>query len=546
MKKFFLLTIAAAVPCLLAAADLVPVNGSFEMWKDNRPDGFSPNTVFKGWTMEKRSGGACAGETFLHVATPGAKTRFALMGIFVPAKAGDKVKLSVAVRGRGRVQFEIYCYSASGAWVGKNIASPVTEAEFCKWTNVSFETELPPLANQNGELGKIRAVLNVMPESEVDFDAFSGSVASASAAPAAAPLPPVKDASAEGELARRVQLPPRLYAVPGHELNIYFANLSCQPMPGEVEVFSKVGDHMAKRFRFVPKPEDAGVHPVRIEWVDGDGKVLASASTEIVVAPAKAEPRPLRLMIVGDSLTAGTVYPRRIVEALRADGFTVTTLGSHAGAGKPAGPDGVVHEGFGGWTFGTFLTRWTDRTDLWGKSPFLSGPGKLDMPAYFARRGGVPDVITVLLGVNDVAGATRATLADKLKEVEKNADTLLNALAEAAPKAKIGVGLVPPPAASQDAFACNYHARLNRAQYCRNIMALQRMMEAKYRHHPRFELVPVNVNLDCENNYPSREEAVNAQNPKKTAIQSNAVHPAPTGYRQIGDSFYFWIRNALK
>ena len=25
-----------------------------------------------------------------------------------------------------------------------------------------------------------------------------------------------------------------------------------------------------------------------------------------------------------------------------------------------------------------------------------------------------------------------------------------------------------------------------------------------------------------------------------------AVHPAATGYRQIGDSFYFWIRNTLR
>ena len=153
MRKISL-ALAAIVPALLAAADLVPVNGSFETWKDNRPDGFSANTVFKGWTMEKRTGGAFDGKNFLHVATPGAKTRFALMGPSVPATAGDKVKLAVSARGKGRVQFEIYCYSTSGAWVGKNIASPVTEATPGKWTEVSFETALPPIANKNGELGK--------------------------------------------------------------------------------------------------------------------------------------------------------------------------------------------------------------------------------------------------------------------------------------------------------------------------------------------------------------------------------------------------------
>ena len=72
------------------------------------------------------------------------------------------------------------------------------------------------------------------------------------------------------------------------------------------------------------------------------------------------------------------------------------------------------------------------------------------------------------------------------------------------------------------------------------------MMEKKYRNHPRFELVPVNVNIDCRNNYPARPTAFNAQNKETYMMQNNAVHPAPSGYRQIGDSFYFWIRNVLR
>ena len=360
------------------------------------------------------------------------------------------------------------------------------------------------------------------------------------AAPAAAPAKPAP-------YSRQVYLPPRLYAVEGQELNIYFANLSVFPIPGAVEVVAKVGSQFADCWRFTPADKEVGTHQVKLEWRDVDGKLLAEAVTVVEVAPAKPAPKSLTLLMIGDSLTNATHYPRRVVEALRADGFTVATIGSHAGQGKPAGEDGVVHEGYGGWQFGTFLSRWTDQKDFRAKSPFLTGPGKLDIPAYFAKKGGkLPDVITVMLGVNDIAHCSRETLPAKLAEIEKNADKLLGALADAAPKAKIGLAIIPPPAASQDAFGFNYKVRINRAQYLRNVFAFWQMLERKYRDHPRYQLIPANVNLDCVHNYAERPYPYNAHNPQKHPMQNNAVHPAPTGYRQIGDSFYFWIRSAVR
>ena len=62
-------------------------------------------------------------------------------------------------------------------------------------------------------------------------------------------------------------------------------------------------------------------------------------------------------------------------------------------------------------------------------------------------------------------------------------------------------------------------------------------------------LVPSNVNLDCENNYPVRREAVNGELVKGARNfiirQSNGVHPAPAGYNQMGDTFYCWIKYQL-
>lgn len=553
MKKYGMLLLFFAA-CCAGAADLVPGNGSFENWKGESPEGFAVNTVFKNWQVCKRNGGVYDGETCLHVVTRGGTSAFALMAGFVPAGCGDKVSLSCAVRGKGKMRFEIYCYDARGRWVGKNVQSRLFDVDTDQWLVEKFDGVLPSAVGlKNGPVAKVRAVLFVSAGSALDLDMFSGTAGTTASVemkkpvpvPAAAVHKPVAAIEPRAPIGA-VYLPPRLYAVPGQELNIYFDNLYVMPPAGSVEVCAGVGVHLQDRFQFIPKPEETGTHPVRLEWRDAAGNLTASAETEIVVAPAAVAPRSVKVLMIGDSLTNATIYPRHIAGALRADKFEVSFVGSHAGNGKPAAEDGVVHEGYGGWQFSHFVNRWTPGDAFRAKSPFLAGPGKLDIPGFFAKKGGVPDVITVLLGVNDIAACTRETLPAKLESISRDADTLLNALAEAAPKAKIGVGLIPPPAASQDAFGFNYTTRINRVQYLRNTFALWQMMEKKYRNHPRFELVPVNVNIDCRNNYPVRKTPYNAQNPETYMMQNNAVHPAASGYRQIGDSFYFWMRSFLR
>jgi len=53
------------------------------------------------------------------------------------------------------------------------------------------------------------------------------------------------------------------------------------------------------------------------------------------------------------------------------------------------------------------------------------------------------------------------------------------------------------------------------------------------------------VGLDTENNFPFKKEPVNSQNKTVVSRQSNGVHPAPTGYNQIGDTYFAWLKNQL-
>ena len=58
-------------------------------------------------------------------------------------------------------------------------------------------------------------------------------------------------------------------------------------------------------------------------------------------------------------------------------------------------------------------------------------------------------------------------------------------------------------------------------------------------------LIPVFINLDCENNYPVKLENINARSQKKVLRHIQNVHPSQEGYHQIGDTFYCWLKYQL-
>jgi lysophospholipase L1-like esterase len=373
--------------------------------------------------------------------------------------------------------------------------------------------------------------------------------------PAAAPREDVK-----------LLLPDRIYAVPGIETNIYFANVVrvINPANYVFEVKSPRGRCDEKRWRYTPAAADKpGIFKLHLR-VLGSGGVLAQKTVTVEVSPADAgKGEKLSMLIVGDSLTNATVYPKHILELFKKPGNPAARqIGSHAGSGRPVKEGNVAHEGYGGWSWARFCEQWMDdarfaklktaRERLYARSQFLkveNGRKELDIKGYFARtnNGKAPDIITFQLGVNDIFAATDENVDAMIAKIFESMDKLLAAVRKAAPDAVIGVGLTTPGAASQDAFGKNYKSRHSAWQYKKNQHRLVEAMMRKFSQaNPyKVELVPVYLNLDCENNFPTVTEAVNQGNDKKITRQNNGVHPAPAGYRQIGDTFYCWMKSVL-
>lgn len=357
-----------------------------------------------------------------------------------------------------------------------------------------------------------------------------------------------------------LQLPPCIYAVSGQETNIYFDNivLAINPDNYVFDVTCAKGVNEARRWTFTPTNEDAGT---TFDWklnVISDKGVVASGSTKVIVSRADAGAgRKVSVLIVGDSLTHAGVYPARIFALFKQPGNPALKMFGSNGPGYKPQPDGVAHEGWGGWRWSTFVTK--------GTAPNVPNPmpnqiasrflvkkdGKfvLDLTNYFKQYGdgNPPDFITFQLGVNDVFGATDDNLQGNIKEILGYAKKLVEAARRDAPDAFIGVGLTTPGAKSQDAFGKNYNCGQTRWQYKKNQHALnQAMLDAfKANKDPKLFIVATNINLDCENNFPVTKYSVNKGNKDTVMRQCNGVHPSAAGYNQIGDTFYAWMKYCL-
>lgn len=361
----------------------------------------------------------------------------------------------------------------------------------------------------------------------------------------------------------RLTLPQRIYAVAGMEMNVYFDNICLVPNINNyvIDVNCPKGSHQVERWTFVPEDADVGEYPLVIEVRDAANTIIASASTRLEVVPRKAgADRKLRVLCVGDSLTASHAYPLHLL-ALGAmeDNPDITLLGRLRTENNPD----LRSEGYGGWTAKRFVTAikdgWQPSADATmddirnNGSPFLyrdaSGQPGLDFARYCQdfNQGKAPDFVTIFLGCNDNFGAKDENIETSIDTMFEFYDQLLEMVHKFDKNIKIGALLLVPPAATQDAFGQNYKCGQTRWQYKRNQhRVVERMLERyKDRESENIFLIPSQVNLDCVHNYPTRRSTWNAYTQQEGLRLNNGVHPATDGYKQIGDSIFFWIKSQM-
>ena len=345
-----------------------------------------------------------------------------------------------------------------------------------------------------------------------------------------------------GEL--QLTLPPVVYATPDVEMSIYHDNivLTEKPESYRFEFRCPLGTNEARRWTVKPTNQDVGDHLIEVTVKDQAGQTLESGRLTLHISPRSAgEGKMLSLLIVGDSLTHASLYPNEIAKMLARTGNpTWTLIGTHQPATALAD---VRHEGYGGWRWVDFLTKFDPKpagvtagpVARKNTSPFVFPDSRqkpiFDLSHYFRENNNnqPPDIVTFLLGINDCFAANPESPDAKITEVLSNAEKLIAEFRKVAPKTLLAIGLTTPPNARQSGFTANYQDKYSRWGWKRiQHRLVKRMLEQfSVREADNIHLVPTELNLDPLDGYPV----------------NNGVHPNPLGYAQIGHSFYAWMKS---
>lgn len=249
----------------------------------------------------------------------------------------------------------------------------------------------------------------------------------------------------------------------------------------------------------------------RVEWNDGAGRTP-------------------RVLALGDSTTAAGYYTQRLVDiGASSDPMGIELIGTIGAAPN-------LHEGRGGWTAAKYATD--------EESPFVFG-GVFDFGRYITENNlAVPDYVFIHLGINDVFSADSDTTAiTRTSTSLDHMDTIINGITAAYPNTTIVCNMVIPATASQDSYGYNYGEPYYKWRYNRNNFIYASMLYTRYSESEVYVNAGFRTYVDPVYGFPqtTRMPSVHWTGAPIKSF-SNAVHPSPVGYYQMGDAMWAYLK----
>lgn len=349
-------------------------------------------------------------------------------------------------------------------------------------------------------------------------------------------------------------LPTYLYAVEGQECNVYFDNICLTSPRGSWEwnVACALGTQYENRWSFTAVAGDAGTAAWSITPKVGKYEATAESATLRVTALAGASVS-RSILMVGDSTGSGALP--ELVNLLDGGNITATFVGTTetSALDSEGGSRTVKEEAYGGYTWAVF----NGENQGVSPSPFWDG-GEIDFGWYLTTNSismTSGDWVLIHLGINDIFWCeTDAEVLVVLNGLAAKIDTIVGTGASPAATTmrgavsgiRIGLCVTIPASDSQDAMGANYTSSRDLWRYKRNLKLLQQWYIDTYDTATyiarNIHIVPLHANLDTVNNMESTMTAVNARNAEQYEMQSNGVHPIASGYYQMADSLYAFLK----
>ena len=340
-----------------------------------------------------------------------------------------------------------------------------------------------------------------------------------------------------------LNLPAKVYALVGTEMNIYFDNLvEGHDTDYEWDVTcstTSIGMHLERGYRITAS--STGTYTLTFTAKrKSDGLKVTKTTSLIIVGTSAGSGSSASVIVLGDSTTANGIAIGKLHDNFTGDSMSIATLGTR-------GTSPNNHEGRSGWRFSYYCTD-ASRDSV--ANPFYNPSSETFDANYYFTNSGVskPDYFLINLGINDMFGATSDTqMNNSIEENIEYCDAMIESVKNATTSTKVCVCLTIPPNYSQDAFGREYKTGQSRNRYKRNnLLWVKRLMEEyEGRESERIYVIPINLALDTRYNMGFDTQPVNARNTDTTysmPIGNGGVHPVASGYWQIADVYTAFLK----
>ncbi|NOR45904.1 MAG: hypothetical protein GQ534_09990 [Candidatus Delongbacteria bacterium] len=327
-----------------------------------------------------------------------------------------------------------------------------------------------------------------------------------------------------------LELPQNIYLSSDNQFSIYFNNLISGSLPDNYtfEVNCNVGYIDSLKYNL--DSLNLGSYQIEVQIKDSLGKILEKDSSNIFVSDHSIQfEDTLRVLLIGDSYTNTGVYVFHLKDIYNNSSSTsIKFLGTRSNTGYPyyGADNGLYHEGYWGKTWNWFAN------DI--SSPFVFDVADgIDIDRYLneSLKSEIPDLVTIFLGVNDISSADPSsigTIDNKIDEIlgmdqmQKVVNSIINCL----PNVKIGIILTTPT--NEREYTYTDTTQLN---YSERKLCLHRLVQRYIDYYENLNitninLIPAYINIDTFLGFG----------------ETDPLHPAIYGYRQIAFSIYGWIK----
>jgi lysophospholipase L1-like esterase len=309
-------------------------------------------------------------------------------------------------------------------------------------------------------------------------------------------------------------LPSVVTAVVGRELNIYYDNIIKTDLSLDnynILVTCPKGLYLDDRFTVTPAAGDVGSHALQFVVFDKKGNLLLRKDITLNIIADNVLPSEKKFLFIGDSLTDFNVYLTELKNLL---GANLTLLGTR-------GTAPVKHEGRGGWSTVNYVSNATVGATV--NAFWNTSTSAFDFSYYMTQQGYTSlDYVVIFLGTNDLSTGEDNVVA--------NIKTMINSIQAYNSAIKVFVVQTPPPSNSQYIFG---EGRIFHWDVKKKYQGFDKRFMTEFTN-----TIPVYINLDSVNDFPTKQVQISARNTGTRTVSSDRYHPNNYGYYKIADIIY--------